>query len=95
MSLSNAGRAQAIYNAVKATNANFSKLSAAEQNQLLTNLQTIFGTGDLTYLVANTVVLPSALQTPAGGLVVTSGGPTNQSGSVTSAVAVTGTGSIS
>ena len=84
-----------MYSAVKTSNPNFGQLSLAEQAALQANIKTIFGDGDLSYLLANTVVLPSMLQAQAGATVATSGGPTSQVGAVTSSAAVVGTGTIS
>lgn len=95
MSLTSQGRAAALFAAVKSTNPNFQQLNSDEQNALLANMKAIFGEGDLAYLVANTVVLPSALQAQAGATVATAGSAFAQTGSVTSTAPIVGTGSIS
>lgn len=92
--LSPSARTNAIYAAVSAQ-ALFSKLNSAEQAQVKANILSIWGTGDLTYLIASTVVNPTAMQDPGGAAVVTAGSATAQTGTVTSPVAIVGTGTIS
>lgn len=95
MALTPQGRAQAIYNAVKANNgAAFAKLNATEQSSFLSQLQAIFGVGDTNYLVANTQVLPGTFQASAGAAVATTGSAFAQTGSVTAPASVVGLGGI-
>jgi hypothetical protein len=59
MAMTDSGRATAIYNQI-AAGPNFSKLSASEKSGLMTSLQNIWGTGDLTYITGNAQVNPGS-----------------------------------
>lgn len=95
MSMTAAGRGQAIYNQVAKTSPGFAKLTSAEQAQTLASLTAIFGAGDLAYITANAQVNPGTLADPGGATVATSGSAVAQSGTVTSAVGITGLGTVS
>lgn len=83
MAMNGNDRAQAIYNAVAANNPNFSKLSPAEKNQLLTNLQVIYG-ADTTYIQTNAEADPGTLATTATTIIAPpSGGPCSGPGTIT------------
>lgn len=107
MATSASARATSIYNAAKTYNANFGKLSSAEQTAFLNALTYIFGSdgagnGDLTYLLANVDVLPTALSgtnlnNPTGQPVVipSTGEPGSPSAGSTSVLSIiSGKGSI-
>jgi enolase len=87
------GRAQAIYNAIAATSANFVKLNAAEQQQIMQNLVAIFGTGDLAYLTANAQINPNTFTAPAGA--TTSPAAVGSPVTVVTPVQITGLGTLS
>lgn len=53
MAMTQAGRAAAIYNAISSSSANFSKLSAAEKSAMQTQIQQVWGGGDLVYIQTN------------------------------------------
>ena len=101
MAMTGNARATAVYNAIVASNPNFAKLSPAEQNALLTSLQTIWG-ADVIYLTANVDVLPTAhaglnLNNPVGQSVnipVTSPAGTPSVGATDALSNISGKGSI-
>ncbi len=75
MALNGDARAQAQYDAVAATNPDFSKLSDAEKASLLNSFKVTWG-ADTTYLVSNNSVGATGTVTTgvgAGGAVTASG----------------------
>ena len=92
MTMTASARAAAIVQAIS-QNPNYGKLSSAEKTSLLNQVQAVFG-ADLTYITTNATVLPTALVTPLGAAVSTAGSAVAQTGTVTSATNVTGTGTI-
>lgn len=94
MALTNAGRATAIFNQI-AAGPNFDKLSEDESEALKASIETIWGTGDLTYLKASAEILPGTFQDTAGAPVATTGSAAAQTGTVTAPSPLTGKGVLS
>ena len=88
MAISNTGRATAIYNAIAAL-PNFGKLSASEQSALQTQIQAVWGAGDLAYIQANAEADPGTLLTTTSTVIAPSGG-----GPCTGVGTITGKGTI-
>lgn len=91
--MTSAGRAQAIFAAISSNTPGFAQLNAAEQNIVMQNLVTIFGTGDLTYIKANAQILPGTLTAPAGA--TTSPASVGSPVTVVTPVQITGIGVVS
>jgi len=92
MTMTAQGRGQAIYNFMASQGA-FSKLSPQEASTLLQGLIGLYG-ADLSYIVGNATIVPDSFNAPAGASVSTTGGPAAQTGTVTTAIGLSGTGKV-
>lgn len=89
------GRADAIYQGIKASNPNMAKLNNAEDAAMRATLKALWGQADLGYITATAQINPGSLQSQAGQPVSTAGSALTQQGTVTANTPIAGLGTLS